>query len=459
MQLSRDVTFPHLSADEIRRLDMPGPRYTSYPTVPEWVDLTSADAERALATAGAAGEPLSLYVHIPFCKEMCTYCGCHVIVAKEQAKGDHYLALVRREAELQRKALGRKAPVSRVHLGGGTPTFLDEKQLTELYSLLSDNFDILPDAELAIEVDPAVTTRGQLELLARLGFRRLSMGVQDLDPEVQRAVCRIQTEDETRQALETARAAGFRSVNFDLIYGLPKQTAESWKATVERVAKLRPDRISLFSFAYVPAAKPHQRRLQMADIPLADTKLNLFRIGHEGFVAAGYVPIGMDHFALPEDELGRAHAEKRLWRDFQGYSAGRGGAGTIALGVSAIGDVGGAYLQNVKTLPKYAAALERGELPVEKGIVRSVDDEQRRAVIGALMCNFEVRLDAEQQARYASELARLAELARTEGLCVVDGGHVTLTPTGRVFVRNVAMVFDAYLEKAPPRKKTFSRTV
>jgi len=452
------VTFPHLTPDEVRHLDVPGPRYTSYPTVPEWHDITSAQAERALAIAGAAGEPLSLYVHIPFCKEMCTYCGCHVIVASDRSKADSYLKLVRREAELQRKALGGKAPVSRVHLGGGTPTFLDERQLTELYAILRDNFTIVPDAELAVEVDPAVTTRGQLELLARLGFRRLSMGVQDLDPEVQRAVCRIQTEEETRQALETARAVGFRSVNFDLIYGLPKQTATSWAATVQRIAALRPDRISLFSFAYVPTAKPHQRRLQVADLPLAETKLDLFRIGYEGFVAAGYVPIGMDHFALPEDDLGRAHAEGRLWRDFQGYSAGRGGAGTIALGVSAIGDLGGAYLQNVKTLPKYAAALERGELPVEKGIFRTVDDEQRREVIGALMCNFEVSLDAEQQARYASELARLHELER-EGLCVVDGGHVTLTPKGRVFVRNVAMVFDAYLEKAPPRKKTFSRTV
>jgi oxygen-independent coproporphyrinogen-3 oxidase len=447
-----------LTPDEIRRLDVPGPRYTSYPTVPEWRDLTSADAERALAAAGAAGEPLSLYVHIPFCKEMCTYCGCHVIVASDPRKADDYLALVRREAELQRKALGGKAPVSRVHYGGGTPTFLDERQLSELYSILDDNFDIAADAERAVEVDPAVTTRGQLELLARLGFRRLSMGVQDLDPEVQKAVRRIQTEEETRQALETGRAAGFRSVNFDLIYGLPRQTAASWQKTIERVAALRPDRISLFSFAYVPAAKPHQRRLQMVDIPLAETKLDLFRIGHEGFVAAGYVPIGMDHFALPDDDLARARAEGRLWRDFQGYSAGRGGAGTIALGVSAIGDVGGAYVQNVKTLPKYAAALERGELPVDKGLIRSVDDEQRRAVIGELMCNFTVTLDAEQQARYASELARLAKL-ETEGLCTVRGGTVTLTPTGRVFVRNVAMVFDAYLEHAPPRKKTFSRTV
>ena len=452
------MTFPHLTPEQIRKLDVAGPRYTSYPTVPEWHELTSAEAARALATAGAAGEPLSLYVHIPFCREMCSYCGCHVIVARDPRKLDDYLALVRHEAELQRRALGSRAPISRLHLGGGTPTTLDERQLAELHAILAENFAIAPDAELALEIDPAITTRGQLELLAGLGFRRLSMGVQDLDPDVQRAVNRIQTEEQTRAALETARAAGFTSVNFDLIYGLPRQTPTSWRRTIERVAALRPDRISLFSFAYVPTVKPHQRRLAVLDMPLADAKLDLFRIGHEGFVAGGYVPIGMDHFALPDDELAQAHAAGRLWRDFQGYSAGRGGAGTIALGVSAIGDVGGAYLQNVKTLPRYAAALAHGELPIVRGRFRTTDDEERRAIIGALMCNFTVELDDDQQQRYQSELGRLAARA-SDDLCTVEGGRVTLTPTGRVFVRNVAMVFDAYLGDGAPAGASFSRTV
>jgi oxygen-independent coproporphyrinogen-3 oxidase len=452
------VTFPHLSPEQVRELDVAGPRYTSYPTVPEWRDMTSADASRALAVAGAAGQPCSLYVHIPFCREMCSYCGCHVIIARDRHKMDDYLALVRREAELQRRALGLRAPISRLHLGGGTPTTLDEGQLAELHAILTENFAIAPDAELALEIDPAITTRGQLTLLARLGFRRLSMGVQDLDPDVQRAVNRIQTEEQTRDALETARQAGFTSVNFDLIYGLPRQTPTSWQRTTERVAALRPDRISLFSFAYVPTVKPHQRRLAVVDMPLADAKLELFRIGYQGFVAGGYVPIGMDHFALPEDELARARAAGRLWRDFQGYSAGRGGAGTIALGVSAIGDVGGAYLQNVKTLPRYASALARGELPIARGWLRSADDDERRAIIGGLMCNFTVALDEDQRARYRPELERLGELAKAD-LCTVEGGRITLTSTGRVFVRNVAMVFDAYLDSGSTAAGAFSRTV
>jgi oxygen-independent coproporphyrinogen-3 oxidase len=447
--------LPPLDEQMIRRLDVPGPRYTSYPTVPEWRDLTSADAEAALARAGADSSPLSLYVHIPFCKEMCTYCGCHVIVAKDPRKADGYLALVRREAERVRAALGGRKAVSRLHLGGGTPTFLDERQLTELHRALTDNFDFLPDAELAIEVDPAVTRASQLELLGDLGFRRISMGVQDLDPDVQRAVARIQTEEETRAIIDTARRVGFRSVNLDLIYGLPRQSAASWQRTIERVVGLHADRISLFSFAFVPTVKPHQRRLAIADLPTGATKLELFRIGHDGLVDAGYRAIGMDHFALPNDELAVAQEERRLWRDFQGYSAGRGGAGTIALGVSGIGDVGGSYLQNVKTLPRYAAALEAGDLPVERGLHRSADDDRRRAIIGELMCNLTVTLP--DAGAFADELARLRPLER-DGLCVVDGGRIDVTPLGRVFVRNVAMIFDAYLEP-PEARRAFSRTV
>ncbi len=450
--------FPILSEEMIRRYDVAGPRYTSYPTVPEWHAMANADALAALAVAGADPAPLSLYVHIPFCKEMCTYCGCHVIVAQDPKKADAYLTLVRREAELQRAALGGRRPITRVHLGGGTPTFLDETQLAELHDILSSNFEILDGAELAIEVDPVVTSFGQLALLARQGYRRLSMGVQDLDPDVQRAVARIQTEEETRAIIEEARRLGFRSVNVDMIYGLPKQTPASWRHTIERVTgSLRPDRVSLFSFAYVPTVKPHQRRLEVADIPTGPAKIELFRIGHDGLIDAGYRAIGMDHFALPDDELAIAQDERRLWRDFQGYSAGRGGAGTIALGVSSISDIGGSYLQNVKTLPRYAAALERGELPVEKGLKRSADDDRRRALIEELMCNLAVTIPDAELPGYARELAKLADLER-EGLCTVQGGRIALTALGRVFVRNVAMVFDAYLDRADG-KRPFSRTV
>ena len=450
--------FPPLTDEIIRRFDVPGPRYTSYPTVPEWRPMRPADARAALTSAGASPEQLSLYVHIPFCREMCTYCGCHVIVSNDPRKADAYLALVRREAQLVRTALGGRKAISRLHLGGGTPTHLDERQLAELHAILTEEFDVLPDAELAVEVDPVVTSSAQIDLLSAQGFRRISMGVQDLDPDVQRAVARVQTEEETRAVISHAYAAGFRSVNLDLIYGLPKQTPISWGRTIERIAALRPDRVSLFSFAYVPQVKPHQRRLSVVDLPSGRAKLELFRLAHDALVDAGYRAIGMDHFALPGDELALAQSAGRLWRDFQGYSAGRGGAGTIGLGVSAIGDAGGAYLQNVKTLPRYAALLERGELPVERGHRRGADDDRRRELIGELMCNLRLTLGEGELATFAPELARLAELAN-EGLCTVDGHRIQLTPLGRVFIRNVAMVFDAYLGRGETRRPTFSRTV
>lgn len=450
--------LPPIDEATLHRLDIAAPRYTSYPTVPEWRPLTSADAEEALAIGGANAAPLSLYVHIPFCREMCTYCGCHVIVARHPRKADPYVALLEVEARRVRQALGGRRPVSRLHLGGGTPTFLDERQLGELYRSLAEAFEFLPDAELAIEVDPAVTRASQLELLAGLGFRRISMGVQDLDPDVQRAVARIQTEAETRAAMETARAAGFTSINLDLIYGLPRQTPGSWRRTIDRIIALRPDRVSLFSFAHVPTVKPHQRRLPVAELPLGAAKHELFRLGHDGLVDAGYRAIGMDHFALPGDELSIAMEQGRLWRDFQGYSAGRGGAGTIALGVSGIGDVAGTYLQNVKTLPQYAAALAAGKLPVERGLRRTADDERRRVLIGELMCNLRARLRDDELVELAPELERLRAHER-DGLCVVDGGRIQVTPLGRVFVRNVATAFDAYLNQVGKTKPAFSRTI
>lgn len=447
--------LPPLGEDIVRKLDVPGPRYTSYPTVPEWGPITSREAEAVLAVAGADPAPLSIYVHLPFCREMCTYCGCHVIVAKDQSKADTYLGWLRREAALVRAALGGRHAISRIHLGGGTPTFLDEGQLAELHAILAAELDILPDAELAIEIDPVVTRRAQLELLAGLGFRRLSMGVQDFDPEVQRAVCRVQTEEETREMIETARGLGFRSVNLDLIYGLPRQTSASWARTMERVVALGPDRISLFSFAYVPTVKPHQRRLAVADLPTGMAKLELFRLAHDTLVDAGFRAIGMDHFARPADELAIAQEQGTLWRDFQGYSAGRGGAGTVALGVSSISDAGGAYLQNVKTLPRYAAALGRGELPVERGHRLTPDDERRRQIIGEVMCRLSATLTEDEAAEHAPRLAALER----EGLCALEGRRLTLTPLGRVFVRNVAMVFDAYLDRDGARRPAFSRTV
>lgn len=455
-----ETGFPALTDDLLARLDIAAPRYTSYPTAPEWSDrFGSADLVAALERAAVdATSPLSIYVHIPFCKEMCTYCGCNVIVAKNREKGDKYLGHVAVELGRAAEHLGRRRTVSRLHLGGGTPTFLDEKQLARLWRHVTDELVVREDAEIAIEIDPVVTSEGQLRLLRQLGFNRLSMGVQDFEPEVQQAVQRIQSFDLTRGMVETARALGYASVNLDLIYGLPRQTPDSWRRTLERVVAIRPDRVAVFSFAFVPSVKPHQRKLDAGAMPAPPTKLELFRLAHDVLCGAGYRAIGMDHFALPEDELSIAQEERRLWRDFQGYTVHRA-ADTVAFGVSGISNVGGAFAQNVKTLPRYEAALAAGALPVERGHRLTADDVRRRDVITQLMCNFWIDLGPDGPREFAAELERLSPLER-DGLCVVKGGEITLTALGRVFVRNVVMNFDAYLwRRGAAERPTFSRTV
>ena len=447
--------FPELSADLVRRYDVAAPRYTSYPTAPMWSEAFGArEYAQALERAALREAPLSLYVHVPFCRKMCSYCGCNVIVSKDGAKCEPYLAAVDGEAALVASHLGARNKLSRVHWGGGTPTTLDERQLQMLWKTITDRFEVEPDAEVAIEVDPMVTRREQLALLRGLGFNRLSMGVQDFDPDVQRAVNRVQTVDDTRGVLDYARELGFSSVNFDLIYGLPMQTPASWRATLERVIAMRPDRVSLFSFAYVPEIKPHQRRLPAAFLPIGADKLALFRLGHDIFVDAGYRAIGMDHFALPDDSLARASTDGTLWRDFQGYTIERA-PDTVALGVSSIGWIGGAYAQNTRLLPKYEQAIREGRFPIERGHRLSEDDQRRAAIITDIMCNG--RVDLGDASAWAYELAALQPLA-ADGLVTIDGAVVTTTPIGRVLVRNVASVFDAYLRQ-PERKAQFSRTV
>jgi oxygen-independent coproporphyrinogen III oxidase len=447
------MPFPRLTPEQLQTLDVTAPRYTSYPTVPEWTDTFGAeDHTRALEVAGRAGAPLSLYVHIPFCREMCTYCGCHVIVSRDGRRAEPYLAALRAELALVSRKLGNGISLDRIHLGGGTPTFLDERQLTALWQSIVDAFPVVDGGELSVEVDPVVTHATQLALLAGFGWNRISMGVQDFDPGVQQAVNRIQSFEETRDLIAMARGVGFRSVNLDLIYGLPRQTPASWARTIERVASLRPDRISMFSFAYVPAARPNQRKLPMAEIPVGGAKLELFRIAYEGLEAAGYRPIGMDHFALAEDELARAQDRGELWRDFQGYVAGRP-AGTVAVGVSSISDLGGAYAQNQKSLVAHANAVAGAHLPTSRGIWLTEEDRRRRDLIVQVMCNFRVRVP-EDMALEREQLRRLAG----EGLLGWEGDEVVLTPLGRLFVRNVALVFDERLRRSQERP-VFSRTV
>lgn len=455
MAAQRSFVMP--PAELLQRYDVPGPRYTSYPTVPEWSERFGAeDATAALRRAGASSGPLSLYVHVPFCRELCTFCGCNVIVSHDRDKGDRYLAALRQELALAGEALGERRELARVHLGGGTPTWLTPAQLGELWRSITDVFRVAPGAEIAIEVDPAVTSPEQLRVLAAFGFNRISMGVQDFEDTVQRAINRIQTVAETRALVESARELGFASVNFDLIYGLPYQTAESWRRTLATVLELAPDRLAVFSLAYVPGVRPNQRKLLPEALPLAEAKLSLFALTHDVLAEAGMESIGMDHFARPEDELAVAARTGTLWRDFQGYTTRRADE-TVGFGLSSIGFHGGAYVQNAKVFSEYLGAVSSGQLAARLGHRLSDDDLRRREVITQIMCNFEIDLGEEGATYFAPELEALAPLVQ-DGLVQREGARLRVTPLGRFFVRNVAMVFDSYLRRRGGGG-TFSRTV
>jgi oxygen-independent coproporphyrinogen-3 oxidase len=353
--------------------------------------------------------------------------------------------------------LDRRRSLSQVHLGGGTPTFLDLEQLERLWASITRRFQVLSDAEVSVEVDPRVTTHAQLELLRSLGFNRISAGVQDLDPEVQEAIGRVQSEAQTQAVLDSARALGFHSVNFDLIYGLPKQTLAGFQRTLERVIAMRPDRLAVYSFAFVPSVKPQQKRLALLPTPSGSEKLELREAAHEMFTHAGYESIGMDHFALPEDELVHAQRDRRLWRNFQGYTV-KAADDVIAVGSTGISDIGGVYAQNTKPLSKYFAAIDGRRLATERGAALSEDDLRRRILITNLLCNFWADLGPDWRTHFAPEIETLERDHIPDGLVELDGNEVTLTDRGRLFVRNVAMVFDAYLAKGREIRR-FSRTV
>lgn len=455
----------------IQRYDAAGPRYTSYPTAPVWrEDFGPTDHAAQLAAAAAhPGDPLSVYAHLPFCEEMCTYCGCNVVITRDHSKADTYLDHLCKELVLAADLLGDRRGLAQLHWGGGTPTFLDERQLERLLRALTDRFTLLPGAEVAVEIDPVVTRESQLRLLRQLGFNRLSLGVQDFDPQVQEAVHRVQSPERTRDVLDLARSLGYGGVNFDLIYGLPYQTLATWERTMERVVALRPDRLAIYSFAFVPEVRPHQKRLPVAALPTGEDKLGLFLLAYRMLTAAGYHAIGMDHFALPEDELALAQERRSLWRNFQGYTVKAAGD-VLALGVTGISDVQGAFAQTTRPLSHYYEAVSAGRFATERGVRLTDDDQRRRALITQLMCNFWVdlrghsgvapnRLHEEpcDQDYFAPELAQLDGF-RADGLLRLADGQLEVTPLGRLFVRNIAMVFDAYL-KHPQARPTFSRTV
>lgn len=441
------------------RYDLPAPRYTSYPTVPYWTqDFGPADYANRLTEAGRGGlaQPLSIYIHIPFCREMCTFCGCNVVIAKDARKADPYLEHVRAEMALAAKLLGERRQFAQLHYGGGTPTFLDEERLGCLWEGLREHFEPTADAELAIEVDPVVTSREQLALLASQGFNRLSLGVQDFDPTVQRAINRIQSVEQTHTIITDARALGFRGINVDLIYGLPHQQPESWQRTLDQILLMRPDRAAVYSFAYLPDLRGHQRKLAQDSIPFGVPKLALFAMAYDAFVGAGYRAIGMDHFALADDELALAQARRVLSRSFQGYTVRRADD-VVAFGATGISDVAAAYAQSVRPLPRYYAAVDSGNFAIERGVRLTADDRRRRQVITQIMCNFWVDLGPEGATTFARELDALRSLEQ-EGLVRLSGTEIELTGLGRVFVRNVAMVFDAYLQKEQAKPR-FSATV
>ncbi|MFG5406872.1 oxygen-independent coproporphyrinogen III oxidase [Piscinibacter sakaiensis] len=454
----------------LRRMDRPGPRYTSYPTADRFVEAWGpADYAQSLAaraqgvlSAGATA-PLSIYVHLPFCESVCYYCACNKIITRHHDRAAPYLAALEQEIALHVGVLGRGQPVSQLHFGGGSPTFLSDEELGRLMGTLRSAFTLLPHAEVAIEVDPRTVDAARLRRLASLGFNRISFGVQDLDPEVQRAVHRVQDEAMIAGLMREARALGFRSTNVDLIYGLPKQTVDSVRHTVEAVAALRPDRVALYAYAHLPQRFKPQRRIDEQALPDGEARVRMLAAAIEAFLDAGYEYIGMDHFALPNDALAVAKRQGRLHRNFQGYST-QPESDLIGLGVSAIGGMGASYSQNAKTLPEYYDALRQGQFPVARGLSLTRDDVLRRAVIMALMCQGRVDFEAFALAHlvelphyFAAELARLAPLAEA-GLVCVDASGIELTPLGWYLVRAVAMVFDRHA-RADERRAHFSRII
>ena len=455
-----------VSFEEAQRYDRPGPRYTSYPTANEFHDAFDADAYRsALRAAGEVDAPLSLYLHLPFCEERCLYCACNVVITPHAQVTVPYLDRLETEMDLVTEALGRARPVAQLHLGGGTPTYFSPEQMHDLMTRLEARFAFTPDAEKALEVDPRVTTRDHLEVLVEHGFNRLSLGVQDFDPTVQESIRRVQSVEQTAALMQDARELGFGSLNVDLIYGLPHQNPASFARTIEQVAALAPDRLAVYSFALVPWLKHHQKLLPHDALPDAETKLELLMTAREGLAAAGYLDIGMDHFALPDDELAVAQRDGRLWRNFMGYTTVRA-PDMIGLGISAIGSVGPTFAQNEKKLSRYYAALDAGRLPIERGYALNADDAVRQHVIRDWMCQFridaadvETRFGIDFEQYFADELATLRERFEPEGLVRVHADGVDAEELGRLFPRNVAMVFDAYLKAKHEDGPRFSRTV
>ena len=449
------------------KYDRPGPRYTSYPTVPEWSKEFGGDNYRdALECAACDVDvPLSVYVHVPFCKQRCWYCGCNTMaIADDRDVISEYLTRIDREISMAAATLNERRSVHQLHWGGGTPTTLSVDQIKRLFGFIESRFELSDNAEIAIETDPRVTTLEQVKTLRELGFNRASMGVQDFDSGVQSAIGRNQTFEQTKQMVDWYRGEGFSGVNIDLVYGLPGQTLDTWSKTLDCVAKLRPDRLAIYSFAYLPARLKNQEKIDASKLPSGpEDKFALFAMARTQLLESGYRAIGMDHFALPDDDLSVAMDERRLNRNFMGYTA-MAATEMVGFGTSSIGEIGGSYGQNTKDLASYFAAIDSGNFATNLGCKLSDDDKVRRWLIRQLMCNFYLDMNELNERfgvvydEYFADSEKALEEYYAEEFLVREGDTLRVLPIGQVFIRNVAMVFDAYLKKAEGFKH-FSRTV
>lgn len=465
------MSAPSVTLGLLERYDRPGPRYTSYPTAVEFHNGVRNEAyvQRLARLNRAAERPMSFYLHLPFCEARCAFCGCNVVITPHRDVAARYLEAVEQEIDLIASHLPDRRTIGQMHWGGGTPTYYTPAQLSRVFERIRRHFTFSENAEIGVEVDPRVTSREHLDVLRAHGFNRLSMGVQDFDPQVQEAINRIQSFELTRDLIVHARSIGYGSINVDLIYGLPHQTVESFAHTLAQVLELRPDRVAAYSFAFVPWMSAHMKEIDRAALPPVETKLALLASTVDAFVGDGYKQIGMDHFALPTDELARAIDTHTLHRNFMGYTV-TDTTDMVAAGVSAIGDVQGAFVQNTKKLPEYYNSLAEGRFPIERGYERDQDDEIRRYVITELMCNFRLNLgDVEERfaidfkTYFAGELAALTApeaSPQADGMVTVSADRIEVQPIGRMFVRNVCMVFDKYLPlRTGGPKPVFSRTV
>lgn len=449
----------------INRYDKSGPRYTSYPTAVQFHEGFGEDDYRRIARGSNAGKPpLSLYFHLPFCDTVCFYCACNKIATKDRSKAQPYLDRVYKEMAMQAELFDSGRVVDQLHWGGGTPTFISHEQMRELMQQTRKHFKLRDDdtGEYSIEIDPREVTGETIKLLRELGFNRMSLGVQDFDEKVQKAVNRLQTEAETLAALQNARDEGFKSVSIDLIYGLPFQSAASFSKTLDRILAVDPDRLSVFNYAHLPTMFPPQRRINETDLPEAGEKLEILQMTNERLEQAGYVYIGMDHFAKPDDELAVAQREGQLYRNFQGYST-HADCDLIGLGVTSIGKVGDSYSQNMRTMDEYCEAIDAGRLPVYRGVELDQDDLLRREVITELMCNFFInkqsindKYSIDFDAYFEQEQSDLAQLAQ-DGLISIEGDDIQVQPAGRFLIRNVCMMFDKYLRQS--KEQRFSKVI